>query len=178
MILPIALLTVGAIFIISGFTNRSLSDVINGVPEDEQKPPSQGSDEEVEKSTLKDVKGLPRGVLNTKPVTIDGYMVAGWLGEIVAWAKLNGWNGQVTSGIRSDAQQRQACIHVCGNPNGCPGKCAKPGQSNHRGHVYPLGAVDVSDPIGFARVLQDYPGGPPIKNDLPADPVHFSRSGH
>lgn len=178
MVLPIALLTVGAIFIIAGMTNRSITEVINGEHPDESKPPSYGSDEEAKKDTLKDVKGLPRGVLNTKPATIDGVLVAGWLAEIVAWAKMNGWNGRVTSGIRSDAQQRQACIHVCGNPNGCPGRCAKPGQSNHRGTVYPMGAVDVTDPIGFARVLRDYPGGAPIKNDLPDDPVHFSRSGH
>lgn len=173
MVLPIALLTVGAIFIIAGFTNRSISQIING--EDESKPPS---DEEVQKDTLEDVKRLPKGVLKTKPATIDGVLVAGWIAEIVAWAKLNGWNGTVTSGIRSDSQQRQACIHVCGNPNGCPGRCAKPGQSNHRGSVFPLGAVDVTDPAGFARVLRGYPGGPPIKNDLPNDLVHFSRSGH
>lgn len=36
------------------------------------------------------------------------------------------------SGYRSPEQQRQACIRVCGNPEGCPSRCARPGSSQHQ----------------------------------------------
>ena len=119
--------------------------------------------------------GLPGVTSGTR--VIDGHQVAGWIAPVVLWARDHGWPGQVTSGYRSDSAQRDACIHVCGNPNGCPGTCAPPGQSNHRGTKYPLGAVDVSYPAEFARAIASYPGGPPVKNDLPSDRVHFSASG-
>lgn len=111
-------------------------------------------------------------------VKIDGYYVAHWIAQIVLWARKDGWPGQVTSGYRTDADQREACRHVCGNPNGCPGRCAKPGTSNHRFKTYPGGAVDVSDYQDFGRRVKRYPHGQTIKNDLPQDPVHFSLSGH
>jgi len=202
MVLPIALLVVGSVFIIAGFTGRTITQVINGEaptpepddggysggtsssdssgygdtnPNDNYGGVGRGSDTT---DSISGKGGLPRAITRTRPVMIDGKLVAGWLAEIVAFAKMNGWNGTVTSGIRDDAAQRRACIGVCGNPNGCPGTCAPPGQSNHRGKVFPLGAVDVSDPAGFWRAIQKYPGGPPVKNALgAADPVHFSRSG-
>lgn len=111
-------------------------------------------------------------------VKIDGYWVAHWISLRVLWARKNGWHGVVTSGYRSDADQREACRHVCGNPNGCPGRCAKPGTSNHRYKTYPGGAVDVTDYETFGRVVARYPDGPTLKNDLPQDRVHFSLSGH
>jgi hypothetical protein len=41
---------------------------------------------------------------------------------------------------RSCAQQAEACKNICGNANGCPGRCVKPGHSYHQ-----LGAaIDVS----------------------------------
>lgn len=183
MVLPIALLTVGAIFIIAGFTGRSITEVINGdAPKPEGDPEENYAGTKGGADTTEDPSinmGTPRGITRVKPVMIDGKRVAGWLAEIVAFAKMNGWNGTVTSGIRSDAEQRAACRGVCGNEQGCPGRCAKPGQSNHRGALFPLGAVDVTDPSGFWRAIQSYPGGPPVKNSLGAqDPVHFSRSGH
>lgn len=109
---------------------------------------------------------------------IDGYNVATWIGHIVLWARAHGWNGRVTSGYRSVADQREACRHVCGNPNGCPGTCAKPGTSNHQYTSFPRGAVDVSEYTEFGRIVARYPNGPTIKNDLPLDRVHFSYSGH
>lgn len=108
----------------------------------------------------------------------DGVPVADWIWPIVKWARDHGWNGRVTSGYRSVAEQREACRHVCGNPDGCPGRCAKPGQSEHQFVEYPRGAVDVTFPGPFGIVLRDYPGGPPLRNDLPADRVHYSHSGH
>lgn len=111
--------------------------------------------------------------------TIDGHEVVKWIADIVLWVRHQGrWHGQVTSGYRSVADQREACRHVCGNPNGCPGTCAKPGTSNHQGKAYPGGAVDVSDYTTFGQEAAKYPHGPTVKNDLPLDRVHFSRSGH
>jgi hypothetical protein len=117
----------------------------------------------------------PLGGLGT--TVIDGHPVANWIAAKVICAKQKGWPGHVVSGVRSDAEQQQACIHVCGNPNGCPGTCAKPGNSNHRGVVLPLGAVDVDDPVGFAAYVKDCPG-PKLINDLPNDRGHFSFTGH
>lgn len=112
-------------------------------------------------------------------VKIDGYWVAGWIAKIVLWARAHDWDGKVTSGYRSDADQREACRHVCGDPNGCPGRCAKPGTSNHRYKTYPGGAVDVTEYGTFATVVARYPYGDTIKNALPTtDPVHFSLKGN
>jgi hypothetical protein len=108
---------------------------------------------------------------------IDGIPVAKWIAPIVLWARAHGWHGRVTSGYRTVAQQRQACIHVCGNPNGCPNRCAKPGTSNHQYTEFPRGAVDVTDYDTFGAVVAHYPGEHTIHNALPLDPVHFSFSG-
>lgn len=110
--------------------------------------------------------------------SIDGYNVAAWIAPIVLWCREHGWHGRVTSGYRSVADQREACRHVCGNPNGCPGRCAHPGDSEHQGTEFPHGAVDVSDYTTFADVVSRYPHRPTIRNELPLDRVHFSYSGH
>lgn len=109
---------------------------------------------------------------------IDGYRVINWIAQRVLWARGDVWKGQVLSGYRSDSEQADACRHVCGNPNGCPGTCAKPGTSNHRGRAYPGGAVDVSDPAGFTLAMSRYPGDHKLINDLPKDRGHFSLTGH
>lgn len=109
---------------------------------------------------------------------VDGVTIAGWIAPIVTYARAHGWNGRVQSGVRDVNAQVQACINVCGNPNGCPGTCAAPGTSNHQEIAYPGGAIDVSDPAGFQQAISTYPGGPPIHNDLPNDRGHMSVSGH
>jgi hypothetical protein len=106
----------------------------------------------------------------------DGLDVAAWMVPILKCARQNGWKGRVTSGYRDPARQRQACINVCGNPNGCPGTCAPPGESNHQTTAYPGGAVDVSDRDGFERAMSRCGGK--LRNALPKDRVHFSVSGH
>lgn len=193
MVLPIALITVAAVLIIKGFTNASLTDIINGNIHSggSSDPNVNTSTEPLTTGGTTDTSGrgvtsgnnglgiVPTAVANVSPKSIDGHLVAGWIGAIVLWARDNGWTGSVTSGIRSDQEQAQACIHVCGNPQGCPNRCAAPGTSNHKGIVFPLGAVDVTNPSQFAQVLSRYPGGAPLKNALPdTDPVHFSRTGH
>jgi hypothetical protein len=37
-----------------------------------------------------------------------------------------------TSCYRNVIQQANACRRVCGNPQGCPGRCARPGSSQHQ----------------------------------------------
>lgn len=111
-------------------------------------------------------------------VVIDGVKVAAWIADVVLWVRRDGWNGHVSDGYRSVADQRIACTHVCGNPNGCPGRCAKPGTSNHQRTEFPGGAVDVTEYEDFGRRAKRYPHGPTVKNDLPLDRVHFSYTGH
>lgn len=150
-----------------GSTGIGSSDpaVVSGTPLDPTNPTPGGTG------------GLP-GVTRGTTV-IDGFNVANWLASWVLCARKNGWTGQVTSGYRTDDDQCQACIHVCGNCGGCSGTCASPGSSNHRGTTFPLGAVDVSDPDGFARALRGCSGpGTRPRNALPNDRGHFSATGH
>lgn len=109
---------------------------------------------------------------------VDGHPVANWIVPIVKYARKHGWHGVVTSGYRSPAEQRAACRNLCGNPNGCPGTCAKPGESNHQYTAYPRGAVDVTDYTRFGEVVQAWGGFGSLTNDLPKDRVHFSHDGH
>lgn len=119
------------------------------------------------------------GQTSAGTTVIDGKPVANWIVPVVKWARSHGWTGKVQSGHRTVAEQRLACIRVCGNPMGCPNRCAKPGQSNHQTTRYPGGAIDVDDPAGFLAAIQDYPGGPPLKNSLGADdPGHMSVNGN
>jgi len=126
-----------------------------------------------------DGSGLPGVQLGT--TIIDGHPVANWIAREVLWARRNGWSGTVTSGVRSVAEQRQACINVCGNPNGCPGTCAKPGSSNHQGILYPAGAIDVGSEDQARQlilILRSYPGVSRLRwGALPNDRVHLSATG-
>lgn len=110
--------------------------------------------------------------------TYDGKPVALWIIPHLKYARNHGWNGSVSSGYRSKKEQIAACIHVCGNPNGCPGTCAKPGTSNHERKTWPGGAVDVTDYANFGRIVKGSPHSGRLINDLPDDPVHFSQTGH
>jgi hypothetical protein len=179
MAAAIVLITIGSVMAISAVKGISVADVLKGVTGGHIDPKggATSSEPNATQSVGGDITKDPLGgIAGTS--NIDGRPVANWLAKVVLYARAHGWRGKVTSGVRSDEEQRQACIHVCGNPEGCPGTCAKPGESNHRGTIWPLGAVDVSDPDGFERAIRDYPGGPPIKRALADDPVHFSVTGH
>lgn len=106
-------------------------------------------------------------------VTFDGQKVCGWVATELRKARARGWSGSLISGHRDIAEQRAACVSVCGNPNGCGSGCAKPGESNHQGTAYPECAADVSDPAGLARAL---PAGSPLKwtGRTIGDTPHFS----
>lgn len=105
----------------------------------------------------------------------DGKQVANWIVPWLEKSRKAGWKGTVTSGYRDPAYSQQLCYAMCGAPS-CPGRCAGT-SSNHVGSKDGEGAVDVTDYTRFARIQKQI--GSPLKNALgPADPVHFSRSGH
>jgi Transglycosylase SLT domain len=104
----------------------------------------------------------------------DGKQVCSYMVPILQAARQLGWQGQVTSGYRSFAEQ--SAIHASGVYS------AAPGQSNHEGcagltYGPANGAVDVSDPAGFGAAMAKL--GYPLRNTLGAvDPVHFSPGGN
>lgn len=107
--------------------------------------------------------------------TFDGHKVANWIiKELQAARKTGLWKGSVQSGYRDPAYSEKLCLDMCGQPS-CPGVCAGR-SSNHSGKVYPAGAVDVSDNIGFEKAMKKLHGR--LHNDLPADRGHFSHTGH
>lgn len=109
--------------------------------------------------------------------TFDGKTVAAWMVPWLVKSRAAGWHGVVVSGVRTPAYSQQLCYNMCGHPT-CPGTCAGI-YSNHNmlpSQGYPYGALDVSDYYTFESV--QFRIGSPLRNDLPADPVHFSVSGH
>lgn len=171
--LPIAmvLVTAGGILVYTAYRGISLVDAFAGVTSGSTFAPSPDSQDRNERNT-------PAPAAGSGLVTVDGHPLAAWVARDVLCARQHGWPGAVTSGWRSDEQQRQACIDVCGNGNGCPGTCAAPGESNHRGKVWPLGAVDVSNPEAFQAALLKCPFARLKGMQLPNDRVHFSATGH
>ncbi len=98
--------------------------------------------------------------------------IAGWIAPILDWASQHGWSGSVTSGYRDYSQQ--AAINASGAFS------APAGKSNHETTQYPGGAVDVSDPAQLIQVLKGYTGPYKLVGGVlgPADPEHFSATGH
>ena len=89
----------------------------------------------------------------------------------VAFAQSHGWQGQITSGFRTYAEQARLYQRYL---NGGP-LAAAPGTSSHeRGQ-----AVDVTNPSAFARAMSMMPVWARLYNRLgAADPVHFSVTGY
>lgn len=118
--------------------------------------------------------------------SFEGLAVAAWMvgkdpgpnGSHVNWLQkirdTGIWHGVGVSGARTAAHSEALCFGMCGAPS-CPGTCAGR-SSNHVPVIYPGGAIDVSDYDNFERAAKQV--GAPLINDLPADPVHFSPSGH
>lgn len=98
--------------------------------------------------------------------------IAGWISPILDWASQHGWSGSVTSGYRDYSQQ--ASINASGAFS------APAGKSNHETTQYPGGAVDVTDPTQLIQVLKGYTGPYKLVGGVlgPADPEHFSATGH
>jgi hypothetical protein len=80
----------------------------------------------------------------------------------------------VNASFRSCAQQAIACRNICGDPTGCPGRCAPPGSSYHQ-----LGAaVDLTqgslDDARIVAAMKDAGWCEPLPS---SDPGHFSFGG-
>ena len=80
----------------------------------------------------------------------------------------------VVQSYRSCAEQRQACRSICGDPQGCPDRCAPPGLSWHQlGAAIDITQEGVDQPaivtaLGDNGWCQSLPG---------SDPGHFSFDG-
>jgi LAS superfamily LD-carboxypeptidase LdcB len=80
----------------------------------------------------------------------------------------------VVQSYRSCRQQAEACRSICGDPTGCPGRCASPGTSYHQ-----LGAaVDLSqgslDSSGVIHAMEEAGW---CQSQPATDPGHFSFDG-
>jgi hypothetical protein len=79
-----------------------------------------------------------------------------------------------SASFRSCAQQAIACRNICGDPQGCPGRCAPPGSSYHQ-----LGAaVDLTqgslDNATIVSAMKSAGWCEPLPS---SDPGHFSYGG-
>jgi peptidoglycan hydrolase-like protein with peptidoglycan-binding domain len=108
--------------------------------------------------------------------SFDGIPVAAWMVPYLEWARTHGWQGRLNSGYRTPEYSEHLCMGICGAPS-CPGRCAGR-SSNHVGRVKPQGSIDVSDYVRFGELMRRCPYSPRILNDLPADRVHYSSTGH
>ena len=88
--------------------------------------------------------------------------------------RLSGQRIAVVQSYRSCAAQALACLNICGDKDGCPGTCARPGQSYHQ-----LGAaIDVSPDSLLSRQVVAALEAAGWCQSLPnTDPGHFSFGG-
>jgi hypothetical protein len=80
----------------------------------------------------------------------------------------------VSQSYRSCGQQAKACRTICGNANGCPGRCARPGTSYHQ-----LGAaVDITqESLDSPGVIEAFERAGWCQSASENDPGHFSYGG-
>lgn len=121
------------------------------------------------------------GVKTTGVTVYDGRTVAAWFVPHMNWARHIGhlgyrWRGRLVSGFRTPAYSESLCRARCGRPS-CPGTCAGR-MSHHSQFIKPAGAIDVTDYLRFAWLMQFCPLRPRIWNRLPSDRVHFSATGN
>ena len=111
-----------------------------------------------------------------RPRKIDGVRVAPWIHSRLVWARARGWTGRVVSGYRSDAEQAQLWNEYVAGLRAGP--VARPGRSNHRGLIWPLGAVDVTQPEQLRDILTQAPARwRKLRWYGPGDRWHFSATG-
>lgn len=108
-------------------------------------------------------------------VLLDGKWCAAWIAADVLKVRAAGrWHGVVVSGHRDPIYSEHLCFQMCGAPT-CRGRCAGR-RTNHVGIEEPAGAVDVTDYIVFGQ--ECYRLGLNLRNNLPSDRAHFSRTGY
>ncbi len=107
-------------------------------------------------------------------VNFDSKTCVEWIAHDLTEMRKHGWNGYLVSGYRTPAYSISLCQAMCNAPY-CPGRCGG-ASSNHAKSGDGGGAVDVSDYINAERVAHSI--GSRLWNDLPADLVHLSATGH
>lgn len=113
-----------------------------------------------------DVLGL------TGTVKFDGKPVAAWVGHVLNYARQHGWKGGLSSGYRTDAEQKR--IYDSGVRPAAKPKVYGGGGSNHEGDRYPLGAADVTEAERLSQILRRSPYAKILQFAGAKDPVHFS----
>ena len=80
----------------------------------------------------------------------------------------------VVQSYRSCAQQALSCRNVCGDSDGCPGRCLPPGKSYHQ-----LGAaIDITaGELHIARIVSALEKAGWCQSVPASDPGHFSFGG-
>lgn len=117
-------------------------------------------------SKARDVPGLD-GV-----VAFDGKPVAAWVGYVLDYARRHGWQGSLSEGFRTDAQQTG--IYNSGVRPAAKPKSLGGGGSNHEIKTFPGGAADVSQAAQLAAILAKSPYRSLLQWAGSKDPVHFS----
>lgn len=170
------LLVLGGVFLVSAIRNRTVQETLSGITSTKPDTTATALDKAsaVLTSLVSGATGPVKGAAQTTGAVIggqglvhfDGTLVCAWIARELQIARERGWQGSVTSGYRSPADQARACAETSG-------PCAPPGQSNHQGKRYPKCAVDVSDAEGLARALR--PNSPlHWTGKSIGDDVHFS----
>lgn len=108
------------------------------------------------------VGAMPKGVAR-----FGATPVAAWIKPILEYARAHGWQGTLTSGYRSLADQTRIY-------NSGVRPAAKPGTSNHEFTTFPGGAVDATNAAQLSAILMKSPYAKTLVWAGGKDPVHFS----
>lgn len=123
-------------------------------------------------------KVLGQNATSTGPVShdqvgYDGHQIQAWIQPALDFARQNGWQGKVISGIRTTQEQSQLYDKFTHGGN----LAAAPGKSNHEAQNG--GAVDVTNPEQLDAILTKFPGQRPKWGwtVMGKDKPHFSLTG-
>lgn len=181
MFFGFALLAVTYLLLDAGLTKRSILGVLNneahgsGVAVTSDTNSSSGA-------TIASITGTQSaadsigearaGLAAAGTTEYDGHPVADWIIPILMYGKSHGWTGTVSSGWRSDAEQK--AIYDSGvRPAAVPRSEGGAG-SNHEGTVFPEGAVDVTNASQLSQILMASKYANILVWAGSKDPVHFS----
>lgn len=153
-----ALLTIGTVLTYSGYTNTSVSEVLEGLSVKRSGPGDTGFisllGQGVTSAVTPGSGGTGPAVKGKTPAgltTFDGIPMCKWVAAELQWARDHGWTGRAESGYRSKQHQKEVCATGV-KP------CATPGTSNHEGKRFPKCAADVTEPEQLDEVLSKKPG--------------------
>lgn len=204
MTFPFAAFTLGAILIYTAFKDASIGDLLTGVTDSTENVPFLGSATAavtsraggngsggVSPGNFPTFGGTPKapgaikklkGTTQWKNPDGSSVTIAKWMN---AYLLAIGAKGKIAlnNSFRTPQESHDICMGMCGAPS-CPGVCAGR-SSNHSGTVWPAGAIDLindtTEPAKLEALMKKAKrkGIPKLlKNDLPADRLHYSSDGH